>query len=59
MRHEQSVQNQVENSPTAKKKDTLKDTKPYDTGSNWQFKVLMVIIAFGVLMLVLKTTGVL
>jgi hypothetical protein len=59
MRHEHAVQTRTENSTAAQRKDVHKQATPADTGSNWQFKILMVIIGCGVLMLVLKTLGVL
>jgi hypothetical protein len=58
MRHEQSDQTQTETSSAQPKKNTVTQTKPDEGGSNWQLKILMVIIGLGVLMLILKSLGI-
>jgi len=57
MRQEQPVQNNVELSASRQNKSKPTTTTPNAGGSQVQFKILMAIIGFGVLMLILKAAG--
>jgi hypothetical protein len=58
MRHEESVHNQVEHTPSASRKGSAKQTRPADGGSQLQFKILITIIGVGVLLRLLRVMGV-
>lgn len=58
MRPEPSIQTHAENSAHSRKKDIPKQTPPDGGGSNWQLYMLLVIMGFGILMLILKSLGI-
>jgi len=57
MKHEQPVQNNVELSTSRQNKNKPATSMPTAGGSQVQFKILVAIIGFGVLMLILKAAG--
>jgi hypothetical protein len=59
MQHEQMTRPQTDNPTTQQRKHLPNQVVPAESGSNWQFKLLVAIIGLGVLMLVLKSVGVL
>ncbi len=59
MRHDQSVQDPIENPGVRQKKETPKQASPDDGGGQMQFKILVMALGVGVLVLILKSLGVL
>jgi hypothetical protein len=58
MKHEQPIPNQIGNITSQQKKDLSKQTRSESGDNNWQFKILVAIIGLGVLMLILKSLGI-
>jgi hypothetical protein len=57
MKHDQTVQEPTELLQLPRNKEKQKETQPEAAGVPWQFRALMVIIALGVLMIIVRTFG--